>query len=336
MTICMFVVKHSVNKRLYGLAKNNEVKRMALAFVYSGQGAQYTGMGKELYENFAVVREVFNEATNILGYDVASLCFEENETLHLTEYTQPAILTVSYAIDQLLASVGIQPSIVAGLSLGEYTALVKANAFSFNEAISLVSKRGKYMSEAAPPGTGKMVAVMNADRKVIEAACQEAAKTAYVAPANYNMPTQIVIGGEEAGVDKAVALLEEQGVRRMIPLQVSGPFHTELLAPAAERLQKDLAALSFNEPMLTVIGNTEAEVMEQHDIAALLERQVKSAVKWEDCVRKMIDMGIDTFVEVGPGKTLSKFIKKIDKSVTVLNVEDLKSFEQVKSALIAE
>ena len=157
---------------------------MALAFVYSGQGAQYTGMGKELYENFKVVKEVFDEASDVLGYNVASLCFEENDTLHLTEYTQPAILTVSYAIDQLLASVGIKPSIVAGLSLGEYTALVKANAFSFKEAISLVSKRGKYMSEAAPPGTGKMVAVMNAERSVIEAACLEASKIAYVAPAN--------------------------------------------------------------------------------------------------------------------------------------------------------
>lgn len=309
---------------------------MALAFVYSGQGAQYTGMGKELYENFEVVKEVFDEASDVLGYNVASLCFEDNDALHLTEYTQPAILTVSYAIDQLLASVGIKPSIVAGLSLGEYTALVKANAFSFKEAISLVSKRGKYMSEAAPPGTGKMVAIMNAERTIIEAACLEASKTAYVAPANYNMPTQIVIGGEEIGVDKAVSLLEEQGVRRMIPLQVSGPFHTELLAPAAEKLQKDLAATSFNEPTIPVIGNTEAMVMKQEEIASLLERQVKSAVKWEDCVRQMIDMGVDTFVEVGPGKTLSKFIKKIDKSVRVLNIEDIKSFEEVKSALIAE
>lgn len=309
---------------------------MALAFVYSGQGAQYAGMGKELYDEFALVRDIFEEASQVLGYDVAALCFEENEDLHLTEYTQPAILTVSYAIDQLLASVGIQPSIVAGLSLGEYTALVKANAFSFKEAISLVSKRGKFMTEAAPPGTGKMVAVMNAERSVIEAACEEAAKTAYVSPANYNMPTQIVIGGEEAGVDKAVALLEEQGVRRMIPLQVSGPFHTELLAPAAEKLKNELAEITFNEPTIPVIGNTEAKVMHQAEIASLLERQVKSAVKWEDCVKEMIAMGIDTFVEVGPGKTLSKFIKKIDKSVKVLNVEDLKSFEETKSTLVAE
>lgn len=309
---------------------------MALAFVYSGQGAQYAGMGKELYENFKVVKEVFDEASAVLGYDVAALCFEENDKLHLTEYTQPAILTVSYAIDQLLASVGINPSIVAGLSLGEYTALVKANAFSFNEALSLIAKRGKYMSEAAPPGTGKMVAVMNAERSVIEAVCKEAAKTSYVAPANYNMPTQIVIGGEEAGVDKAVALLEEQGVRRMIPLQVSGPFHTELLAPAADKLHTALNEIVFNEPTIPVVGNTEAQVMKQSDIASLLERQVKSAVKWEDCVRHMIELGADTFVEVGPGKTLSKFIKKIDKTVKVLNIDDLKSFEEVKSALIAE
>ncbi|MGP6146311.1 ACP S-malonyltransferase [Jeotgalibaca sp. A122] len=309
---------------------------MSLAFVYSGQGAQYTGMGKELYDSFEIVRNVFDEASKVLGYDVAALCFEENEKLHLTEYTQPAILTVSYAIDQLLASIGIQPSIVAGLSLGEYTALVKANAFSFNEGISLVAKRGKFMSEAAPAGTGKMAAVMNAERSVIEAACEEASKTAYVAPANYNMPTQIVIGGEAVGVDKAVALLEEQGVRRIIPLQVSGPFHTELLAPAAEKLKVELAKMTFNEPTIPLVGNTEAKVMHQEEIGSLLERQVKSAVKWEDCVKEMIAMGADTFIEVGPGKTLSKFIKKIDKTVKVLNVEDLKSFEETKTTINAE
>ena len=301
---------------------------MSLAFVYSGQGAQYIGMGKELYDSFEVVRDVFDEASDTLGYDVKALCFEENDDLHLTEYTQPAILTVSYAIDQLLAKEGIQPDLVAGLSLGEYTALVKANAFSFKEALLLVSKRGKFMSEAAPPGTGKMVAVMNTERSIIEAACIEASETAYVAPANYNIPSKIVIGGEEAGVDRAMELLEAQGVRRMIPLKVSGPFHTELLNPAAEKLKDELAKLSFEEPEIPVIGNTEAEMMTATTIPNLLERQVKSAVKWEDCVEKLIEMGADTFVEVGPGKTLSKFIKKINKDVTVLNVEDLKSLEK--------
>ncbi len=308
---------------------------MSLAFVYSGQGAQYFGMGKELYDNYEIVRSVFQQASEVLGYDMADLCFEENENLHLTEYTQPAILTVSYAIDQLLASEGIQPTHLAGLSLGEYTALVKANAFSFNEGLKLVAKRGKFMTEAAPTGTGKMVAVMNTDREIIEDVCRQASETAYVAPANYNMPTQIVIGGEVEGVDKAVALLEEKGVRRMIPLQVSGPFHTALLHPAAIKLAELLKDLTINEPTLPVIGNTMADVMTGDQIPYLLEKQVESAVKWEDAVQKMISMGVDTFVEVGPGKTLSKFIKKIDKQVTVYNVEDLASLQNTLEGLNA-
>ncbi|UJF14698.1 ACP S-malonyltransferase [Jeotgalibaca sp. MA1X17-3] len=301
---------------------------MSIAFVYSGQGAQYTGMGQELYEEFDEVRSIFQEASTILGYDMEKLCFKEGSELNLTEYTQPAILTVSYAIDQLLASKGIQPAIVAGLSLGEYTALVKANAFSFREALELVSKRGKYMSEAVPAGQGKMVAVMNAERSLIEETCREASKTAYVAPANYNMPTQIVIGGEIEGVDKAVELLTEKGIRRMIPLEVSGPFHTKLLHSAAVKLREDLNNIVFQKTSIPVIGNTEAEVMEVQEIPSLLERQVESAVKWEDCVNKMISLGVDTFVEIGPGKTLSKFIKKINKEVTILNVEDKKSLEK--------
>lgn len=298
---------------------------MTIAFVYSGQGAQYAGMAQELYSDHEVVRTVFAEASSLLGYDVAELCFSEDERLHQTEFTQPAILTVSWALDQLLSQMGIQPVMTAGLSLGEYTALVKAGAISFAEAVQLVAKRGKFMSEAVPPGKGKMVAVMNADREVIEEACRLASGTAYVAPANYNMPTQIVIGGEEEGVDKAVAILETKGVRRMIPLQVSGPFHTSLLHPAAEKLEGELAKITFQEPTIPVIGNTEAEPMQQVAIPSLLKRQVESAVKWEDCVRRMIEMGADVFIEIGPGTTLSKFIKKIDKTVTVLNVEDSKS-----------
>ncbi|CZQ97558.1 ACP S-malonyltransferase [Trichococcus ilyis] len=306
---------------------------MATAFVYSGQGAQYFGMGQELYNEFEVVRTVFDEASAVLGYDVADLCFVENGKLHLTEYTQPAILTVSYALDQLLAEKGIQPDFVAGLSLGEYTALVKANAFSFNEAISLVAKRGKYMSEAVPAGRGKMAAVMNAERSVIEESCREASETAYVAPANYNMPTQIVIGGEIEGVDKAIEILESKGVKRIIPLNVSGPFHTALLHPAAGRLEAALSEVTVEEPKIPVIGNTEADIVAKDAIKGLLVRQIESPVLWEDSVRKLIDLGVDTFVEVGPGTTLSKFIKKINKEVAVYNVEDAKSLNKTLEAL---
>lgn len=306
---------------------------MATAFVYSGQGAQYFGMGQELYNEFEVVRTVFDEASAVLGYDVADLCFVENGKLHLTEYTQPAILTVSYALDQLLAEKGIQPDFVAGLSLGEYTALVKANAFSFNEAISLVAKRGKYMSEAVPAGRGKMAAVMNAERSVIEESCREASETAYVAPANYNMPTQIVIGGEIEGVNKAIEILESKGVKRIIPLNVSGPFHTALLHPAAVRLEAALSEVTVEEPKIPVIGNTEADIVAKDAIKGLLVRQIESPVLWEDSVRKLIDLGVDTFVEVGPGTTLSKFIKKINKKVAVYNVEDAKSLNKTLEAL---
>ena len=306
---------------------------MATAFVYSGQGAQYFGMGQELYNEYAVVRTVFDEASATLGYDVAELCFQENDKLHLTEYTQPAILTVSYALDQLLAEKGIQPDFVAGLSLGEYTALVKANAFSFNEAISLVAKRGKYMSEAVPAGRGKMAAVMNAERSVIEESCREASETAYVAPANYNMPTQIVIGGEIEGVNKAIEILESKGVKRIIPLNVSGPFHTALLHPAAEKLEVALAEVTVAEPKIPVVGNTEATIVAKDAIKGLLVRQIESPVLWEDSVRKLVELGVDTFVEVGPGTTLSKFIKKINKEVAVYNVEDLKSLNKTLEAL---
>lgn len=306
---------------------------MATAFVYSGQGAQYFGMGQELYNEYAVVRTVFDEASATLGYDVAELCFQENDKLHLTEYTQPAILTVSYALDQLLAEKGIQPDFVAGLSLGEYTALVKANAFSFNEAISLVAKRGKYMSEAVPAGRGKMAAVMNAERSVIEESCREASETAYVAPANYNMPTQIVIGGEIEGVNKAIEILESKGVKRIIPLNVSGPFHTALLHPAAEKLEGALSDVTVDEPKIPVVGNTEATIVTRDAIKGLLVRQIESPVLWEDSVRKLVDLGVDTFVEVGPGTTLTKFIKKINKEVSVYNVEDLKSLNKTLEAL---
>ncbi|HRK99330.1 MAG TPA: ACP S-malonyltransferase [Trichococcus flocculiformis] len=295
---------------------------MATAFVYSGQGAQYFGMGQELYNEYAVVRAVFEEASATLGYDVAELCFQENDKLHLTEYTQPAILTVSYALDQLLAEKGIQPDFVAGLSLGEYTALVKANAFSFNEAISLV-----------PAGRGKMAAVMNAERSVIEESCREASETAYVAPANYNMPTQIVIGGEIEGVDKAIEILESKGVKRIIPLKVSGPFHTALLHPAAEKLEVALSEVAVDEPKIPVVGNTEATIVARDAIKGLLVRQIESPVLWEDSVRKLVELGVDTFVEIGPGTTLSKFIKKINKEVAVYNVEDLKSLNKTLEAL---
>lgn len=302
---------------------------MKIAFVYSGQGAQYYGMGKELYDEYEVVQNVFNTASAALEMDVASLCFEENEWLNQTTYTQPAILTLSTAIDALLKEKGIQPDVVAGLSLGEYSAFVKAGVLDFTEAVNLVKKRGQYMTDAVPLGEGAMSAVMGLDRETISEACQEASALGIVSPANYNMPGQIAIAGIKAAVEKAGEILLEKGAKRVIPLQVSGPFHTELLLPAAQQLAKALKEVEIQDPTLPIVSNTTAKVFtDKAEIADLMVKQVMSPVYWEDSVRTMIDLGVDTFIEVGPGKTLSSFIKKIDKSVLTLNVENKKSLEK--------
>ncbi|SEK64938.1 [Acyl-carrier-protein] S-malonyltransferase [Carnobacterium iners] len=307
---------------------------MKIAFVYSGQGAQYSGMGQDLYEEYEVVRTVFDEASTALHMDVAALCFEENDLLNKTTYTQPAILTLSLAIDALLRGKGIVPEVVAGLSLGEYSAFVKAEVLDFQTAVKLVKKRGQYMTEAVPEGLGAMSAVMGLDRASVIEACEEASNLGVVSPANYNMPGQIVIAGLEEAVEKAGKLLLEKGAKRVVPLQVSGPFHTSLLAPAAEQLAKEIEHITINEPQLTIVSNTTAkEFSSKEEIAEIMVKQVMSPVYWEDSVRKMIDLGVDTFIEVGPGKTLSSFIKKIDKSVTTMNVENKISLEKTLTKL---
>lgn len=307
---------------------------MKIAFVYSGQGAQYFGMGQELYEKYSVVREVFDQASESLNLDMAKLCFEENDSLHQTTYTQPAILTVSLAIDAVLKEKGINPDVVAGLSLGEYSAFVKANVLSFEDAVKLVKKRGQYMTDAVPLGKGAMSAVMGLDRQTIIDACVEASELGIVSPANYNMPGQIAIAGIKEAVEKAGELLLERGAKRVVPLQVSGPFHTQLLEPASIQLKEAIKVVSINEPALPVVSNTIAEVFkDKEQIKEMMVKQVMSPVYWEDSVRTMIDLGVDTFIEVGPGKTLSSFIKKIDKTVTTLNVENEKTLEKTLNKL---
>lgn len=306
---------------------------MKTAFVFSGQAAQYIGMGKELFDQEKIVQETFQEASDVLGYDMVELCFTENDYLNETMYTQPAILTVSIAFYRLLQSKGYQPDVVAGLSLGEYSALVVSGAISFKDAVQLVAKRGKLMAEAAPTGTGKMVAVMNAERSLIEKCCQEASSIGIVSPANYNTPQQIVIGGEVTAVDKAVELLTEAGVKRMIPLKVSGPFHTALLKPASEKLAIELEKINFAEMTIPVISNTTAQVMEQAEIKELLEKQVMSAVRFADSIETIKKMNVDVIIEVGPGKTLTGFIKKIDKEMKTARVEDEKTLSETEALL---
>ena len=295
------------------------------AFLFAGQGAQYLGMARDLYEQYDVVKATFEEASQVLGYDVRALIDQDEEKLNQTRYTQPAILTTSLAIYRLLAEKGIRPDMVAGLSLGEYSALVAAGALDFKTAVALVAKRGAFMEEAAPAGSGKMVAVLNADVILIEEACQTASQLGVVSPANYNTPGQIVIGGDVAAVDKAVELLKEAGVKRLIPLNVSGPFHTALLKPASEQLAQVLAETEFADFQLPLVGNTEADIMETGRIKELLTRQVMEPVRFYDSIAKMQEAGVTEFIEIGPGKVLSGFMKKIDKSAVVYSVESVET-----------
>lgn len=302
------------------------------AFLFAGQGAQKLEMARDLYDAFPVVKETFDQASQILGYDVRTLIDSDEVKLNQTRYTQPAILTTSIAIYRLLLEKGFQPDMVAGLSLGEYSALVAAGALSFEEALVLIAKRGEFMETAAPAGSGKMVAVMNTDVSVIEEACKKASDKGYVRPANYNTSDQIVIGGDAVAVDTAVENLKAAGAKRLIPLNVSGPFHTALLKPASEKLAVELKKVDFKEFQLPLIGNTEAKVMEHSQIKSLLARQVMEPVRFYESVETMKDLGLTEVIEVGPGKVLSGFIKKIDKTILVSSVEDVPSLE----ALLAQ
>ncbi|MBF0776262.1 [acyl-carrier-protein] S-malonyltransferase [Streptococcus azizii] len=297
------------------------------AYLFAGQGTQYLGMGRDLYDQYRSVRETFDEARATLGYDIRELIDTDEKRLHQTRYTQPAILTTSVAIWRLMQEKGARADMVAGLSLGEYSAMVASGALEFKEAVALVAKRGEYMEQAAPAGSGKMVAVLNGDLETIEGACQAASCCGIVAPANYNTPSQIVIGGEVAAVDEAVRLLREAGVKRLIPLNVSGPFHTALLRPASERLGKVLASISFRDFDLPLVGNTLAQVMTKEDIVPLLTRQVMEPVRFYDSIACLQQAGVTNFVEIGPGAVLSGFLKKIDRSASVKQVENLATLE---------
>ena len=305
---------------------------MKTAFLFSGQGAQKLGMAKDLYDEFDIVRETFDQASQVLGYNLRELIDNDETKLNETQYTQPAILTTSVAILRLLSEQGIKPDLVAGLSLGEYSALVASGALDFVEAVALVAKRGQYMAEAAPTGSGKMVAVMNTEAALIEEICEQAAERGIVSPANYNTPAQIVIGGQAEAVDYAVELLKEAGVKRLIELKVSGPFHTAILKPASEKLAKELEQVNFNSFKLELISNTTAKVMKDSEIKELLTRQVMEPVRFYESIETMKALGVQRFIEVGPGKVLSGFIKKIDKEASFTNVEDLNSFK----ALVTE
>ena len=311
---------------------------MKTAFIFSGQGSQYTGMGKELYDNFECVKAVFDKADSVLDFKVTDMCFGEDERLNETEYTQPALLTMSYAVYKLMSEKGLKPDYVAGLSLGEYSAHAVSGTMSFEEAVKLVRKRGKFMTEAVPKGEGAMCAVLSLEAEKIQEACNEVSEIGRCMIANYNAPGQIVIAGDKEAVEKAAELVKEKGAMRAVMLNVSGPFHTSLLKPAADKLNEELSKIELSNMTVPVITNLTAEIVEdKSQVVDILTKQVMNPVKWEQSVKKMIELGVDTFVEMGPGKTLSSFVKKAAKEVgadvAIYNVEDLKTLEKAIGGL---
>ena len=307
---------------------------MGIAFVFSGQGSQYIGMGKELYENIPLCREVFDRGNSILDFNIKDLIFNgDKEVLNITENTQPAILMTSIAAMMALEKSDIKADIVAGLSLGEYTALIASKTLSFEDGLALVKKRGRFMQEAVPVDIGKMVAVIGLPLDKLNLVVQEASNKGIVEIANYNTKNQIVIGGEKEAVDLAKDLAIKEGAKRVIELKVSGPFHTSLLEEASIKLKEELQNIKFNDPIIKIISNVTADfVNSKEDIKDLLTKQVKTSVRLNETIERMISNDIDTFIEIGPGRVLSSFIREIAKdkeaTVKIFNVEDMKSLEK--------
>lgn len=285
-------------------------------------------MGKDFYEQIPVSKEMFQLAGAASGLDVEALCFEENEQINITEYTQIAMLAAEVAMLKAVEEKGIKPDVTAGLSLGEYGALAAGRIMSPEDVFKIVRKRGIYMQEAVPNG-GAMVAVLGLETEVIEKVCDET--PGMVSIANYNCPGQIVITGEEEAVQTAVEKLTQAGAKRCVPLKVSGPFHSSLLVGAGEKLAKELETVSINDIQIPYIANVTADyVTKKEDVKPLLEKQVSSSVRWQQTVEKMIMDGVDTFIEIGPGKTLSGFMRKINRDVKVLNIEKVEDLEKLR------
>lgn len=304
---------------------------MRAAFIFPGQGAQKIGMGKDFYETFEVSKAVYDQASSWLGMDVCELCFEENDRLDITRYTQVGLLTTELAILKAVEEKGIRPAVTAGLSLGEYAAITAAGKISLEDALRVIDKRGLYMQEAVPVG-GAMSAVIGLDMEVIRKVCEET--EGIVEVANDNCPGQTVISGEAEAVAAAGEALKAAGARMVTPLKVSGPFHSSMLKGAGERLKPELEKVQWMHSDIPYVSNTTAELVEDKDkILPLLVRQVSESVRWKEDVKVMIDMGVDTFIEIGPGKTLAGFMKRIDRKIKCINIETVKDMEKLEALI---
>jgi [acyl-carrier-protein] S-malonyltransferase len=301
------------------------------AFIFPGQGSQYVGMGRELFENFSVAKKIFEEADDTLHFSISALCFKgPEEALKLTENTQPAVLTTSIAALKVLqAEKGMAPQFTAGHSLGEYSALVASEALGFSQAVKIVRLRGKFMQEAVPVGEGAMAAVLGMEREQVEKLCEEISSGEVLTPANFNSPGQIVIAGHSKAVERAIERVKQEG-KKAVLLPVSAPFHSSLMKPAGERLEKALEEISVSDLKIPVVTNVEAEANTSKDrVKGLLVAQVSSPVRWEESMRKMIEKGIEQVLEIGPGKVLSGLMKRIDSRVETKNLEDLQTLKNI-------